>query len=165
MAFFEDKETEEVNNSLWVERYRPKKLDEYVGNEHLKTKVADYLQSGDVPHLLFYGKAGTGKTTLARGLIMGLGYSGSVKSPTYTLIEQYEFDVFTLNHFDLYRFTNSNEWFSSGFQEYINSYDVGHTIILWYGSQMYDLLIQYTLNLGLQQTEFLYNNRLNRLEY
>jgi replication factor C small subunit len=69
MAFFEDKETEEVNNSLWVERYRPKKLDEYVGNEHLKTKVADYLQSGDVPHLLFYGKAGTGKTTLAKLIV------------------------------------------------------------------------------------------------
>ena len=69
MAFFEDKEIEEVNNSLWVERYRPKKLDEYVGNEHLKTKVADYLQSGDVPHLLFYGKAGTGKTTLAKLIV------------------------------------------------------------------------------------------------
>lgn len=69
MAFFEDKETEEVNNSLWVEKYRPQKLDEYVGNDHLKTKVADYLQSGDVPHLLFFGKAGTGKTTLAKLIV------------------------------------------------------------------------------------------------
>jgi len=69
MAFFEDKQTEEVNNSLWVEKYRPQKLDEYVGNEHLKTKVADYLQSGDVPHLLFFGKAGTGKTTLAKLIV------------------------------------------------------------------------------------------------
>ena len=69
MAFFEDKPTEEVNNSLWVEKYRPSKLDEYVGNEHLKTKVADYLQSGDVPHLLFFGKAGTGKTTLAKLIV------------------------------------------------------------------------------------------------
>lgn len=69
MAFFEDNTTEEVNNSLWVEQYRPKKLNEYVGNEHLKTKVADYLQSGDVPHLLFYGKAGTGKTTLAKLIV------------------------------------------------------------------------------------------------
>ena len=69
MAFFEDKPTEEVNNSLWVEQYRPSNLDEYVGNEHLKTKVADYLQSGDVPHLLFFGKAGTGKTTLAKLIV------------------------------------------------------------------------------------------------
>lgn len=69
MGFFEDNTKKEVNNSLWVEKYRPSKLDEYVGNEHLKTKVADYLQSGDVPHLLFFGKAGTGKTTLAKLIV------------------------------------------------------------------------------------------------
>ena len=75
------------------------------------------------------GDLGAGKTTLARGLINSLGYVGSVKSPTYSLIEQYEFDAFTLNHFDLYRFVSSNEWLSSGFQEYINSHDV--TLIEW----------------------------------
>lgn len=69
MAFFEDNTSEKVNNSLWVEKYRPKRLSEYVGNEHLKQKVADYLQSGDVPHLLFFGKAGTGKTTLAKLIV------------------------------------------------------------------------------------------------
>jgi len=69
MAFFEDNTNEKVNNSLWVEKYRPRKLDEYVGNEHLKQKVSDYLQSGDVPHLLFFGKAGTGKTTLAKLIV------------------------------------------------------------------------------------------------
>lgn len=69
MAFFEDNTNEQVNNSLWVEKYRPKKLQDYVGNEHLKTKVADYLQSGEVPHLLFFGKAGTGKTTLAKLIV------------------------------------------------------------------------------------------------
>ena len=69
MAFFEDSTVEKVNNSLWVEKYRPRKLTEYVGNEHLKEKVSDYLQSGDVPHLLFFGKAGTGKTTLAKLIV------------------------------------------------------------------------------------------------
>ena len=69
MAFFEDNTNEKVNNSLWVEKYRPKKLEEYVGNEHLKQKVSDYLSSGDVPHLLFFGKAGTGKTTLAKLIV------------------------------------------------------------------------------------------------
>ena len=69
MAFFEDTTNQEVNNSLWVEKYRPRKLTEYVGNEHLKQKVSDYLQSGDVPHLLFFGKAGTGKTTLAKLIV------------------------------------------------------------------------------------------------
>lgn len=69
MAFFEDTTEEQTNNSLWVEKYRPRSLKDYVGNEHLKEKVADYLQSGDVPHLLFFGKAGTGKTTLAKLIV------------------------------------------------------------------------------------------------
>ena len=51
---------------LWVEKYRPDSLDTYIGNEHLKEKVKIYLESEDVPHLLLYGKAGTGKTTLAK---------------------------------------------------------------------------------------------------
>ena len=53
-------------NTLWVEKFRPKTLDGYVGNEHIIDKVKLYLKSGDVPHLLFYGGAGTGKTTLAK---------------------------------------------------------------------------------------------------
>jgi len=54
---------------LWVERYRPTKLENYIGNEHLKSKVDVYLKSGDMPHLLLFGRAGTGKTTLAKMLV------------------------------------------------------------------------------------------------
>ena len=53
-------------NSLWVESFRPNTLDGYVGNEHIIEKVKVYIENGDVPHLLFYGQAGTGKTTLAK---------------------------------------------------------------------------------------------------
>ena len=59
----------EIKNSLWVEKYRPQSLDTYIGNEHLKSKVKVYLESGDLPHLLLYGRAGTGKTTLAKLLV------------------------------------------------------------------------------------------------
>jgi len=55
-----------MENSLWVEKYRPSDLKTYIGNEHLKDKVKRYLDESDVPHLLLYGKAGTGKTTLAK---------------------------------------------------------------------------------------------------
>ena len=55
-----------MSHSLWVEKYRPTDLSTYIGNEHLKSKVKVYLESEDVPHLLLYGKAGTGKTTLAK---------------------------------------------------------------------------------------------------
>ena len=58
-----------MSNTLWVEKYRPTTLDTYIGNEHLKSKVSIYLESGDLPHLLLFGKAGTGKTTLAKLLV------------------------------------------------------------------------------------------------
>ncbi len=66
---FQFTEEEKINHSLWVEKYRPSKLEDYVGNEHLKSKVAGYIESEDVPHLLFFGKAGTGKTTLAKLIV------------------------------------------------------------------------------------------------
>jgi DNA polymerase III delta prime subunit len=52
-----------------VEKYRPQNLDNYIGNDHLKSKVSVYLESGDIPHLLLFGRAGTGKTTLAKLLV------------------------------------------------------------------------------------------------
>jgi replication factor C small subunit len=65
MSFFE-KETVKTENTLWVEKYRPQTLKDYIGNDLLKEKVQSYLDNNDVPHLLLYGKAGTGKTTLAK---------------------------------------------------------------------------------------------------
>ena len=51
---------------LWAEKYRPQTLEEYIGNDIIKNKIADYLEQGSIQNLLFHGVAGTGKTTLAK---------------------------------------------------------------------------------------------------
>jgi len=57
---------------LWVEKYRPTTLENYVGNEIIKSKIEDYLKQGSIQNLLLHGVAGTGKTTLAKLLVKNI---------------------------------------------------------------------------------------------
>ena len=61
-----------TENSLLVEKYRPTKLKNYVGNENIKKSISKYLDQNDIQNLIFYGSAGTGKTTLAKLIIKNL---------------------------------------------------------------------------------------------
>lgn len=57
------------HHTIWAEKYRPQSLDEYVSNPSLVATVRKFIESKDIPHLLFYGTAGTGKTTLSKIII------------------------------------------------------------------------------------------------
>ena len=62
-------------HTLLVEKYRSSKLDEYVGNENIKKTISQYLDQNDIQNLIFYGPAGTGKTTLAKLIVQNLDCS------------------------------------------------------------------------------------------
>ena len=55
-----------MQHTLWTEKYRSQTLDQYIGNDELKTTIGSWITKNDIPHLLLHGKAGTGKTTLAK---------------------------------------------------------------------------------------------------
>lgn len=84
----------------------------------LGAALAPALEPGLVVYLS--GELGAGKTTLARGILRGLGHAGKVKSPSFALVEPYTFSRLYLYHFDFYRFTDPRELGDAGFREYFN---------------------------------------------
>lgn len=75
------------------------------------------------------GDLGAGKTTLVRGLLRAAGETGSVKSPTYTLLEVHVVSGLNFYHFDFYRFNQAEEYLDAGLDEYFS--ESGICLVEW----------------------------------
>ncbi len=84
--------------------------------------LSDKIEPGEVIYLI--GELGTGKTTLVRGILSGLGYQKNVVSPTYTLIEPYTVSNYNIYHLDLYRLNSESEIENLGLRDLLD----GHAI-------------------------------------
>jgi len=85
--------------------------------EALGERLAGSLRPGSV--VAFRGGLGMGKTAFTRGLARGLGWSGRVTSPTYTIVNEYEGSVLPLFHFDMYRLEDADALFEIGWEDYL----------------------------------------------
>ena len=106
----------------------------YLANEAATCRLAEQLLPADPNRLCgltfaLSGELGAGKTSFCRAFLRGLGHSGPVKSPTFTLVEPYQ--VFGLNifHFDLYRLNSAEELEYMGMDDYFS--DTSLCLIEW----------------------------------
>lgn len=94
---------------------------EYISHSVTETEaigeaLAKTLHAGDV--VAYFGDLGAGKTAFTRGLARGLGCTGRVSSPTFTIVNEHE-GVLPLFHFDMYRLSDEEELFDIGWEDYL----------------------------------------------
>ena len=61
-----------IEHSIWNEKWRPQSLETYIGNQEIKDRISKCIEDNDIPHLMFHGKAGTGKTTIAKLIVKNI---------------------------------------------------------------------------------------------
>lgn len=108
-------------------------MDEIITNSYEETLrvaggFASSLRGGEIIGLS--GELGGGKTAFVKGVMLGLGYNGYVKSPTFTLVNQYQTERFNIFHFDIYRLNTFEELSLMGLESYFCENSI--TLIEWF---------------------------------
>jgi tRNA threonylcarbamoyladenosine biosynthesis protein TsaE len=115
--------------------------------EALGARIAPLLRAGDV--LALFGDLGAGKTTLARGVLRGLGFDGEVASPTFPIVLPYEALPLPVWHVDLYRIEDASELQELALEEAL---DGGALLVEW-PERLGEGLWPHALRLTLSRTE------------
>lgn len=114
--------------------------------EKIAQRLAKTLNGSEV--IAFYGGLGMGKTTFTRGLAMALDCGDCVSSPTFALVNEYN-GKFPIYHFDMYRVTNWDDLYSTGFFDYLEN---GIIVIEW-SENIDGALPQDTIKITLEKGE------------
>lgn len=115
--------------------------------EALGERLAQTLTGGEV--VAYFGELGAGKTAFTRGLARGLGFTGTVTSPTFALINEYIGGRLPLYHFDMYRISGWEDLYSTGFFEYAEQ---GGVIAAEWSENIENALPAGTVTVSFEQT-------------
>lgn len=88
--------------------------------EKIASDFASTVKDEKNAFIAMFGDLGAGKTAFVRGLASVIAPNARVKSPTYTIVNEYKGDGVSLFHFDLYRISDDDELYSTGFYDYLN---------------------------------------------
>ena len=99
----------------------------YDETQAIAADFAKILKSGDI--ITLDGDLGAGKTAFTGGLARGLGISGHITSPTFTIVNEYRSGIMPLFHFDVYRLSSMDDLYDIGWDDYIN--EGGICVVEW----------------------------------
>ena len=133
-----------INKGEKMKSYTTKSPEE---TESIGFKLAQTLRGGEV--IAFRGGLGMGKTCFTRGLARGLGFTGTVTSPTFALINEYIGGRLPLYHFDMYRISGWEDLYSTGFFEYAEQ---GGVIAAEWSENIENALPAGTITVSFEQT-------------
>lgn len=111
------------------------------------SKLAEKLNVGDV--IVLNGDLGSGKTKFTEGILKYFGLEAEISSPTFTIVNEYNSKDFNIYHFDVYRFSNSNEFYAIGGEDYFSQ---GLCIIEW-GTIISDALPNDYIEINFEKTD------------